>query len=142
MKLLTEQPIEKISAEELSNLALQAAKELSRGLKTKTKVQALARYIRAFFVSGQGRVHRPTLQPESIGLVCDVLERWKGERSVDYSKLSNITTEIAEKLENVTKTSRDLDELKGLCLSLYGATKSRPEVYDIQPRHRYLATLA
>jgi hypothetical protein len=83
------------------------------------------------------------LQPESIGLVCGVLEKRKGDnRPAQYHVLSEVTEEIAKKLETTNPKSNDLDKLQKFCLLLHEATKTRPELYDIPPQHRYFAPLA
>ncbi len=137
------QPDMRIPQRQISDLALGAAKEISRGLKTRQRTDELSRRIPNFFVSsGSGVSLRPQMRPESIGLVCDVLEQWKGETTIDYSELSVVAKQVAKKLATRHPSAEDRQKLVKFCLSLHNATRSRPEFYEVQPQHRYLATLA
>jgi hypothetical protein len=131
----------------LSTLALEAAIELdaettSTPRTSLDKSQHLAKQLRMLF-PGQ----RPHFSPDSIGLVCGVIENYESETEITepvsgYDLSTEKAKIIANKLEQPVLSPTEANKLIDFCLSLYRATKSVRLIHDIPADHPYVLTLA
>jgi hypothetical protein len=131
----------KSTPNDLSILALEVAKELdtraTRPNVANVKAKALAEELRLLFPGG-----RPHLPPESMGLVCGVIESWDGGVGSGYEHPTSIAQSIAKKLEKDKLTLKEAGRLIDFCLALHDATESAHVMHDLPSDHPYVLTLA
>jgi hypothetical protein len=118
----------------LSALALAAAEELDTEQPRSTSQTAslrLARELRALFPAAKGG--RPNLPPETIGLVCGVVDGWvqPAPAMSGYKQSNEAAQEIAKCLESRTLSGAEVKRLVQFCLALYYATQSKSLIHDI-----------
>jgi hypothetical protein len=126
---------------DLSDLALSASRELDarrHGTVSIEKSTALAKALRESFASDQ---KPPALPLESIGLVCNVIERYAGlEKSASYKDLRKSATLVADKLTDPNLSPEDISALIDFCVRLYYAAREQPDIHDIPLTHPDLVT--
>jgi hypothetical protein len=122
----------------LSALALSAARELDiqlsevSGSSSGKPKLSLAQELRRLFPD-RGR---PNLPPESIGLVCGVVEDWSSSGTEGgYNGSTKAANEIAAQLEKPELSQEQIEKLIQFCLRLYYATQAKPVMNDIPEGH-------
>lgn len=120
----------------LSRLALAAARELDAHIdppvgSSREATHALADQLRQLFPG-----NRPKLPPESIGLICGVVENWgKVAEAGGFDQSTQVAQKVANLLDTPQFTQQQIRELIKFCLALYYATQSQPLIYDIPKDH-------
>lgn len=90
-------------------------------------MRALAEELRRIFPENQ----RPELPPDTIGLVCGVVQTWSEEPTErGYSHSSQLARNIAERLQSAEHSQGDIQKLIKFCVSLFYATQPRAVIHD------------
>ena len=122
-------------------LALDAAEELDLRVNnpntSSEHIRMLANEIRTIF---QGA--HPLLPPDSVGLVCDIIESWEDQPEKNYEAASRNAQEIAAKLEDSDLSEEETDRLIDICMALHDVSRRAPSMHDIPEDHPYVLTLA
>lgn len=131
------------SLRRFSRLALDAAAEIDSRIKNpkqgRANIKAFANQLRSIFPESSA----PLLPPETIGLVCDLIEKqWAEEITEDLDRPSQLARQIADKLEDTHLTLKESKRLIELCLSLHDMLMEEPVIHDIPDDHPYILTLA
>lgn len=117
---------------DLSTLAMGAATELDALVEpTQSEsveaMRALAEELRSIFPADK----RPDLPPDTIGLVCGVVQNWSNEPTErGYSQSAQLARDIAERLESAAHSQGDIQKLIKFCVSLFYATQRRSVIHD------------
>src|ERR1043166_8663866 len=111
-------------------LALDAASELDARVKNPNAstehIRTLAQELRTIFEG-----EHPLLPPDTIGLVCDIIESWDEVPHQNSEAATRTAQEIAAKLEDPHLTEQDADRLIDICIALHDATRRAPTIHDI-----------
>jgi hypothetical protein len=134
---------ESSSLRSFSRLALDAAAEIDSRIRNPKQsganIGAFAKQLRSIFPERSA----PLLPPETIGLVCDLIEKqWADEVTADLERPSELARQIADKLEAPQLTLKESKMLIELCLSLHDMLRQEPVIHDIPDDHPYILTLA
>src|SRR6185437_4703090 len=121
-----------MNSPDLSDLALNAARELDRrraGARDTTRSERLAK---ALIESFEDDDTRPSLPLESVGLVCTVLEDYAQlKKPASSDDLRKTAIDAAEKLRNPDLPPETIAELIDFCVALYYAAREQQEIYEI-----------
>jgi hypothetical protein len=144
MKTPKMSPLKVGYSRDLSRLALDAAAELDQRVLDPTgsdkSIRELALALRALFPADRDR---PLLPPETIGLVCEIMENsFEGEPSNDFTESNRSASRIANKLEEENLSEAEADWLIDVCHALHKATQRRSGMSDIPEDHPFVLTLA
>jgi hypothetical protein len=143
MSAVTLQKKHSISPENLSSLALAAATELDRMGTHPKKVSTaatheLAERLRSLFQPNE----RPQLPPETIGLVCGLVEDWSEQSNEGgYEQSRNAAWKIADLLDAARSHEDQIDNLVKFCLSLFYSTQPKAVIHDIPQDHEGILSM-
>lgn len=136
----TKQPVPR-PLRSFGRLALDAAAELDARVNnpnaSSDHIKTLAQELRNIFHGPP-----PLLPPDTMGLVCDIIESWEEHPQKNYESSTRTAQEIANKLEDPNLSPEQADRLIDICMALHDVTRRTPAMFDIPEDHPYVLTLA